>query len=500
MRIAWWMVGASVLLGCGGDDVPTSSTSSGTATSTSTGTGGGGGAGGAACAAAASIQIAGQPLPGATVELSLVLDPPTAGPYEIAWTVSKGTLSASTGAVVSWTVPADVATDVPETADVTATATASTCPPVNASATAGLDWPAPLRTVVLFDPNVPGSSDVADHYAASRGIPADHLCAVTSPDPTTLPGADLGAFLAAVGACTAAVGPHVHYLVPVYGVPYKVSDRIGDLANAATKVTVSLDALLVYGAAAEAMSEAVFNGLYRTGDSMTGVFEPFVPFGELRAAGSDERFLVARIDGADAGAAKALVDRTAAAETLAAAGKLAGTVYVDGNEGLPHPATDDFGSYESGEWNIIGVEKVFTDDGTYPVVADYNGEEFGTAPALLLAPDALYYAGWYSFGHYNDVFTWNPGAIGGHLDSCSACDIRGDVDWSARALRKGITATFGAVNEPYVAGMPEYDQLFAYLLAGASYGEAGYEATRVGAWMMVWVGDPLYRPYPPPAP
>lgn len=43
--------------------------------------------------------------------------------------------------------------------------------------------------------------------------------------------------------------------------------------------------------------------------------------------------------------------------------------------------------------------------------------------------------------------------------------------------------------------MPEYDQFFAYLTQGASYGEAAYQSTIVSAWMMVWVGDPLYRPY-----
>jgi hypothetical protein len=43
--------------------------------------------------------------------------------------------------------------------------------------------------------------------------------------------------------------------------------------------------------------------------------------------------------------------------------------------------------------------------------------------------------------------------------------------------------------------MPEYDQFFAYLLQGANFAEAGYESTVAAYWMMVWVGDPLYRPY-----
>ena len=63
------------------------------------------------------------------------------------------------------------------------------------------------------------------------------------------------------------------------------------------------------------------------------------------------------------------------------------------------------------------------------------------------------------------------------------------------ALRRGITATFGAISEPYISGMPEYDQFFLYLTQGASYGEAAYEATVIGAWVLLWVGDPLYRPY-----
>ena len=40
------------------------------------------------------------------------------------------------------------------------------------------------------------------------------------------------------------------------------------------------------------------------------------------------------------------------------------------------------------------------------------------------------------------------------------------------------------------------DQFFLYLLQGANFGEAAYESTWLGAWMMVWVGDPLYRPFP----
>jgi uncharacterized protein (TIGR03790 family) len=303
-------------------------------------------------------------------------------------------------------------------------------------------------------------------------------------------------------ACVAKVGPQIHFIVPVWGMPYKVSGQIDDLGDPTHKSEVCLDALLVFGAASKTMTATRVNPFFQGSDpygghdSLNDKYKPYVPFGQLRNKVKYDYFMVARIDGADADAAKKLVDATKAADALASTGKLAGTVYVDGNKGLPHPTTDDFGSYESGEWNIIGVENVFKAFGKYTIVADYDNAEFGTAPAPLTAPDALYYAGWYSFGHYNDVFTWNVGAIGAHLDSCSACDIRGSTDWSAMALRRGITATFGAVNEPYVAGLPEYDQFFLYLTQGASYGEAAYESNTEAAWMVVFVGDPLYRPYP----
>lgn len=229
---------------------------------------------------------------------------------------------------------------------------------------------------------------------------------------------------------------------------------------------------------------------------MAGEYGPYVPFGALRQEMRRPYYLVARIDGVSAEAALDLVERGERAAALAEVGALAGTVYVDGRYGEEGPSTDAFGSYESGDWNMRGTRAVFEALGLYTVVWDGNEEEFGTDPAPTSCPDALYYAGWYSYYNYNDVFTWADGAVAGHLDSCSACSLRDGLTWSSAALERGVTATFGAVNEPYVAGMPEYDQLFLYLLQGASFGEAAYESTQISRWMMTFIGDPLYRPYP----
>jgi uncharacterized protein (TIGR03790 family) len=437
------------------------------------------------------VQVTGAAHPGEDLMLMAVTD--GSGPFTLQWQVSDGTLIPASGNPVRWHIPSSF--EAPGTISWTLTVGGANCDPFEGEVEVTLALR--LRTLVIYDPGQPGSEDVARAYADMRDVPDTHLCPVTSSNPVSIPAAEYPSFVDAVTACAADVATDVRYLVPVWGVPYKVQGRINDLAGGG-KVETSLDALLVFGADSKDFGAAVENPLYREGDSPTGKYDGYLPADELIDGLGHPYFLVARIDGASRGAALNLVDRTAVADDAAAKCALAGTVYVDGNRGVPHPHpdTDVFGSYESGEWNIIGVETVFAERAPdLTVVADYNDAEFGIAPAPLEAPDALYYAGWYSYRNYNDVFTWNVGAIGGHLDSCSACDIRGDVDWSAVALRRGITATFGAVNEPYVAGMPEYDQFFLYLLQGATFGEAAYESTRVSAWMMVWVGDPLYRPY-----
>jgi uncharacterized protein (TIGR03790 family) len=88
-------------------------------------------------------------------------------------------------------------------------------------------------------------------------------------------------------------------------------------------------------------------------------------------------------------------------------------------------------------------------------------------------------------GHYNDAFTWNPGAIGFHLDSASATSPRGAGNWSGGALIKGITVTSGAVAEPFLEGLAHPDQVFLYLFQGANLADAFLRSTRWLKWMIL---------------
>jgi uncharacterized protein (TIGR03790 family) len=452
--------------------------------------------GGKSCGILESIAVLGDGAwPGATVGLQVTLAPGHDS-VTVTWDVPDGTLSSPTGTLVEWTVGLGHDPDLAEDVTVTATATAPGCADEHMDTTVVVDWPERLRVVVVYNPSAAGSEDVARYYLGFRDLPEDALCPIASEATTDLAGADFPAWIDSLQACIDAVGPQVWYVVPVFGVPYRVTDRIFDIGGSGSKWAVSLDAMAFFGAKAVEYEDAGWNPIRQEGSSIDRDYADFTPFGLKRSRLTYPVYLVARIDGTDRDAAMDLVDRTAAAEKLAAVGMLDGTVYVDGNEGDTPPAKDAWGAYSGGEANMWGTRWVFEDLGWYPVVWDGNSAEFGTEPAPLTCPDALYYAGWYSYNNYNDAFTWTIGAIGGHLDSCSACDIRASTSWSARALQEGITATFGAVNEPYVAGMPEYDQFFLYLTQGASFAEAGYEATYISRWMMMWVGDPLYRPYP----
>jgi hypothetical protein len=142
----------------------------------------------------------------------------------------------------------------------------------------------------------------------------------------------------------------------------------------------------------------------------------------------------------------------------------------------------------------------------FSVIEDSNFAEFGTPPAPT-CPNAALYAGWYSLNHYNNAFTWNTGAIGFHLDSASALNPRGGPNWSANAILNGITVTSGAVNEPFLPGLVRPGGTLRDLLQGAYVGDAFLRNTRWLKWMIVNLGDPLYRPFAhglapfnPPAP
>jgi len=146
---------------------------------------------------------------------------------------------------------------------------------------------------------------------------------------------------------------------------------------------------------------------------------------------------------------------------------------------------------------------VWTDDFSTDSVARYQ-----LRPAPVGGPNALWVWGWYSGA--TDSYRFLPGAIGAQLTSYTAEHIRTPVNpdpkkfgfntdrwggnWVPRMLEEGVTATWGAVTEPYATLYARGPNVFDHIWAGYNFGDSFYIAANAARWVMVAVGDPLYAP------
>lgn len=122
--------------------------------------------------------------------------------------------------------------------------------------------------------------------------------------------------------------------------------------------------------------------------------------------------------------------------------------------------------------------------------------------------NALWVWGWYvpAFDSYRFV----PGAVGAQLTSFTAIRIRTPQNpdpllfnwsvarwggnWVPRMLEQGVTATWGAVTEPYAIYYAPGGNVFDHLWAGYNFGESFYIAQNALRWVVTPIGDPLYAP------
>ena len=328
---------------------------------------------------------------------------------------------------------------------------------------------------------------MARHYLAQRQIPQNNLCRISV---TAFDYVNQDEFEARVKApirkCIEAVGKDkVLYIVFSYQTPYVVTVQGRGFA---------LDSFVAdiwdeYSSSRPG-NEIGKHPYFGEAQSQGNAYEAFVPLATYRSQPrSANIYSVWRLDAANADLAKGLVDKAMFAEANGLSGKGCFDLQYGGVEDLA-----DYGS-AAGDWDIHQAAE-FARQAGFEVVEDNTRAEFGTPPAPARCDGAALYAGWYSLGHYNDAFTWNPGAIGFHLDSASATNPRGGGNWSASAVMKGITITSGAAAEPYLEGLAHPDQVFRYLFQGANAGDAFLRGTRWLKWMILNIGDPLYRPFP----
>ena len=199
--------------------------------------------------------------------------------------------------------------------------------------------------------------------------------------------------------------------------------------------------------------------------------------------------MVCRLDGPSSEIARNLVDKAIIGEKLG----LRGTAYID-SRGIPDDKKPySFGHFDESLRDLAALIKLRT---TIPVKQESTERLF--APGEC--PYTFLYCGWYSLKNYVDAFDFVNGAIGYHISSWEAVDLRdpNSSQWCPAMLKDGITATLGAVAEPYLHAFPEPRAFFLELFNGRCLVEAYYRTKPFNSWQLVLIGDPLYRPFKKP--
>ena len=195
--------------------------------------------------------------------------------------------------------------------------------------------------------------------------------------------------------------------------------------------------------------------------------------------------MVSRIDAPTLFLAKRMIDQSIQAEKTGLEGK----AYIDARGAK----IDDekFGQFDQ---SLRDTASLIGDKTGYKVEVDNRDERFSKPGD---APDTALYCGWYRLRNYEDAFTFKPGAIGYHIASEEAVSLHAadEKGWCKNALDHGITATLGAVAEPYLDSFPLPLEFFGLLLTGRYTLIDAYALTSPYiSWRMVLIGDPLYKP------
>jgi uncharacterized protein (TIGR03790 family) len=193
--------------------------------------------------------------------------------------------------------------------------------------------------------------------------------------------------------------------------------------------------------------------------------------------------MVCRLDGPDYTIVEGLVDKAIAAEKTG----LTGVAYID-SRGLV--SKDSYGYFDRSLRDLATLTRLRT---AMPVKEERTKELFASGTCHRTA----IYCGWYSLKNYVDAFDFVDGAVGYHISSFEAVNLRdpNSSQWCPAMLRDGITATLGAVDEPYLQAFPEPKAFFLELFNGACLAEAFYHTKPFNSWQLILIGDPLYRPF-----
>jgi uncharacterized protein (TIGR03790 family) len=356
------------------------------------------------------------------------------------------------------------------------------------------------RVVILANAGDPESLELARYYAEQRHVPLANIAALPMEREEVI---DWHRFVATIfdplqtwllrhrwidaieselrdevgRRKVASFGHRIEYLVVCRGVPLRIRDTDG-IALDVPRGTP--EALRTHRAAVD--SELAL--LARSATPRSGVVKNAL-FGRDRPSQLEREQVVrvARLDGPSSAAVRRLIDSAVEGERRG----LRGRAYVD--LGGPSALGD--------RW-LDAAARLLEGMGFETVVHRAPGTMLATASA----DEAAVYLGWYDatisgpFAAADYAFV--PGAIALHIHSYSAHTLRREHDsgWCGPLVARGVAATFGNVDEPFLEYTHQPQLILRVLARGGTLGEAAYYALPVLSWQSIVIGDPLYRPFP----
>jgi uncharacterized protein (TIGR03790 family) len=386
----------------------------------------------------------------------------------------------------------------------------------------------PEKILIVANKDIKASMEIARYYCSKRNVPRENIIAVSlgSNLKNEISRDDYDKLL--VGSVRERlrnpdfIGEQV-CLLTVYGVPFRVGGRgmlngqrckLRELRKFKQQVEISLEELEESKAIGAEKRKKVLRrqlAYFNSGiDSIEGRETHASVDSELsmvlygnyelyrwqrnRLKGSErfddfETVMVCRLDGPGEEIVKGLVDKAFSAEKTGLKGK----VYIDTGYSVQRNNAAMFVEYEKSMENAGSNLK---SRAGMDAVVERTTQVF--APGTC--PETAVYCGWYSLGKYVDAFEFVPGAIGYHIASLEAVDIRDrqSSQWCPAMLTDGVTVTIGAVAEPYLSAFPDPKVFFNKLLDGKHLVEAYYLANPYNSWQMILIGDPLYQPFKKP--
>lgn len=327
----------------------------------------------------------------------------------------------------------------------------------------------PEEVLVLANSKAEGSVEIAEFYAEMRGIPAANILKIGTSVNEEITRDEYNKDIRDPVKAWLGDHPKVICIVPTRGVPLKVKGH--------TKPTGNFEGHTEAGVDSELMC------IRQDEEKLDGARENPYLEQDRKLTPEDKLLIVCRLDGPTIEIARGLVEKAVLAEACTPEGHN----YLDTRgltSGDGYQQRDDIMERVELVWKDMGIP--YTHD-TKPEVVD-----------LSTFKDPLHYYGWYAGGQTPaGPVRFHTGGIDTHLHSFAGATLRNaTANWCAPLLSWNATCTYGTVYEPYTVGFP-YEHIFWDRLSkGYSFGEAGMMANHLISWQSVFVGDPLYRPYP----